>query len=302
MINIYVKEDTNDLEYIYEQNTDYEIVALDYETTSIMTIYKNLFTPSLFGDKKLFLIDNCKFLINKTDKLKKKEEEVFNDILNLDTQNIIIFLIHKPLNKTIPYIKENISKIKYVDNIKEEKEKMFLKKYQINITNSNLKFIKDNIREDLNYYNELLKLHLYLNKKEITEEHIKKHIKLKDNLNIFNFIEYIILKNEQKAKYYYEKILYEEDFTQEQILAIMYGQLKFFIQLKILKENFSTDNHIRSTLKTSPYRVKNSLKVIRNIDLEKLIQIHNNISKYDYLIKSGKTKEKDVIINFLISD
>ena len=91
-----------------------------------------------------------------------------------------------------------------------------------------------------------------------------------------------------------------EQLEQIQILTIMYTQVKFFIQLKLLKDKNKSDQEINAVLKTSPYRIKLSTDVVRKTTLQNLINIHQKIAKYDYLIKSGKTQEKEVIINFLL--
>ncbi len=301
MIDIYLSMSSNDIKYLIDKYPEYDAHVMDYEDMSIMELFKKYFEMSLLGNKTLYIIKNAKFLINKSDKLKVKETEVFLDILKKKSNNKIIFLVDKKINTTIPYLNENKELYNYSENIQKESQKLFLKSYNIDINDLELSYLMENIEQGYNYQDELIKLSLYKEGKKIIKEDIDKYIKLKPSVNIFSFIEAVILKDNSKAKIYYQKIKETEDMTQEQILAVMHTQLKFFTQVKILKDKNILDNEIVSLLKCSPYRLKLSNKVIFKTNFHILTNLYQKVSKYDYLIKSGQTKEKDVIINFLIS-
>ncbi len=301
MIDIYLSTNSNDIKYLTDKHVDYDIHVIDYENMTIMELFKKYFEMSLLGNKNLYIVKNAKFLFNKSDKLKVKETEVFLDILKKSSNNKIIFLVDKKINTTIPYLSDNKEYYNYSENIQKESQKLFLKSYNINIKDSELTYLIENIDEGYNYQDELIKLSLFKEGNEIFKEDIDKYVKLKASVNIFSFIESVILGNVPKAKEYYEKIKEEENMSQEQILAVMHSQLKFFTQVKILKEKNVVDSEIVSMLKCSPYRVKLSSNILFKTNIKTLKDLYSKVSKYDYLIKSGQTKEKDVIINFLIS-
>ncbi len=301
MIDIYLSLSSNDTKFLIDKYEDFDIHILDYENISIMELFKRYFEISLLGNKNLYIVKNAKFLINKSDKLKVKETEVFLDILKKESQNKLIFLVDKKINNSIPYLKDNKDLYNYSENIQKESQKLFLKSYNISIDDLDLSYLIENISEGYNYQSELVKLSIYKDNEKITKKDIDKYIKLKPSVNIFSFIEAVILKDPVKANDYYKKIKENEDMSQEQILAVMHTQLKFFTQVKILREKHMVDNQIVSILKCSPYRLKLSSKVLVKTNFDILQDLYLKVSKYDYLIKSGKTKEKDVIINFLIS-
>ncbi len=301
MIDIYLSNTSNDVKFLIDKYLEHEVYVIDYEDISIMELFKKYFEISLLNDKKLYIVKNAKFLFNKSDKLKVKETEVFLDILRKKSDNKIIFLVEKKINITIPYLSDNKEYYNYYENIQKESQKLFLKSYNINISDQNIEYLIENIADGYNYQSELIKLSIFKDQKEIKKEDINTYIKLKPSVNIFSFIESIILKDFNRANNYYKKIKENEDMTQEQILAVMHSQIKFFTQVKILRGNHLIDSQIVSTLKCSPYRLKLSNKLILNTNIDVLSDLYNKVSKYDYLIKSGQTKEKDVIINFLIA-
>lgn len=301
MIDIYLSSGVNDIDFISKKHKEFKTHVLDYEDISIMELFKKYFEISLFGDKNLYIVNNAKFLSNVSDKLKKKEEEVFLDILCKKSNNKIVFLINKELNKKLPYLKDKVEYYNYSENIQKESQKSFLKRYNINISESNLNYIIENIEETYNYYDELLKLSMFKNNEEILKEDIDNYVVLKASVNIFSFIEAVILNNKKKANDFYKKIKEKEDMTQEQILAIMHTQIKFFSQVKILRGKNISENEIAKILSCSFYRLKMSNNVLNKTDLKTLANLYEKVARYDYLIKSGMTKEKDVIINFLIN-
>ncbi len=301
MVDIYLSLSSNDIKFLIDKYEDFDVHILDYENISIMELFKRYFETSLLGNKNLYIVKNAKFLFNKSDKLKVKETEVFLDILKKESQNKLIFLVDKKINTSIAYLNENKELYNYSENIQKESQKLFLKSYNININDSDLNYLIENISEGYNYQNELMKLSIYKDNGKISKEDIDEQIKLKPSVNIFSFIEAIVLKDFSKANIYYKKIKENEDMSQEQILAVMHTQLKFFTQVKILRDKHIVDNQISSILKCSPYRLKLSNKLLLNTNIDILKDLYNKVSKYDYLIKSGQTKEKDVIINFLIS-
>ncbi|MFV0289003.1 MAG: DNA polymerase III subunit delta [Mycoplasmatales bacterium] len=300
MINIYLITKSNILDYLYEQHQDYHCLHYLAEDISLMQIYKEYFSTNLLTSKKLLIVENPLYLINKTNQLKKKELEIFEQLITTETTNKLIFLIKKPLNTKITYIKQNLEHLNYHKNLEQEQQQHFLQVNKINISAINLEFLQENIQQNYDYLQELLKLKLYKDNQEITNEDIVANVKLKVEVDIFKLVESIIKHNKLEFTNIYTKLVAEESITVEAILAIMYSQLKFFLSVKTMRELKFTDTKIIQDLQCSPYRLKFSNTLVNSITQNEFITLHDKVALYDYLIKSGQTKEKNVLLNFFI--
>lgn len=300
-MELYLKNNPNLVQYIKEKNPKYEIEYLDYEEVSLMHIYRKYNTFSLFKTQTLYLIDNAYFLSHVSKKLKKKEEEIFQELVlkEKNNNNKLIFLVNDKLNLKINYVKQNQEYFIYNDNIANDIDKKLLKKYPI--AETNLLYLKEIIKEEYNYQKELEKLDLFLKKQEFTKEIIETYVPQKIDFNIFKFIESIITNNQETMKKYFY-LLEEEEITQEAILATMYTQLKFYLNFKILLNQNYSNYEIQSKLNTNAYRLNSSKKIVQKISINNLINLFEKIAFYDFQIKSGRTKEKNVLINFLLKE
>lgn len=284
-------------DYIKDVSFEYEI--LSYKNNDINTIFTKYYSISLFDQKKLFIVDGANFLVNKSDKLKKKEQETFNHICSAGSDNKLVFLISKELNQTIDIVKNNINNIKYTKITENDVLYEYIKKEKINIKKESLDYIINNIDRTYNIKKELLKLKYLKNENNTYEELLKEQINLKSEVNIFIFIEQLILNKKKKAyDIYLDKIKYSE-YKQEQILAIMGSQIKVLLQIKILFESL-TPIKIADRLGINVYRVKSGLKITEKITYKEIADFYSKINKYDSEIKHGKTNEENIIYNFLI--
>lgn len=299
MINVISGEKTLIANKLLKEYGKDKIESVEYEDSSLIQIYKKLTQESLFEQNQVFIISGTKFLVNKSDKLKKKEEEVFKEILNYEGQKQVYFLIEKELNQKIPYVGNNKRYIKYSRYTKEDNMEDFVKKQGIKISKQNLAYAIDLVAEDVNLEQELLKLALNNNFEEISSQGINIFMLKKPEETIFKFIELLIANNLQSAYNFYKTFLKVEGFKNEQLIALLASQVRYYIQVKIAVNNYSLSKAV-DILKTSSYRLRKTNEILKMINLQTLIELQSKIAKYDYLIKSGKTHEQEVLLNFFI--
>lgn len=301
MVNVFKSDINNIINYLKEGYPEEEIEIIDFENTSLAELVKNFFSNSLLEGSKNLVVINPMFLVNKTDALKKKEVPLFESLIqkNSSSDNAIYFVVGKDLNMKIPYVKDNRDQINYKVISKEEGIENFIKQQGIKINNADLAYLLEKLgkREDIE--GELIKLHMYAEKGQIDKETIDTVITVSPEENVFNFIGLLLENKKQDAYKMYKEKIKNLGYENEQLLAIIGSQIKFVTQVQLLGKN-RTNDEIARILKVSPYRVKMVLPVARKIKFDELQAYYEKLSWYDYVLKSGRSKEEDVILNFFI--
>lgn len=321
-MKIFKGENEEIINSIKQSNKNIDVEIIDYNESSFKNIIKKYYTISLFEKTKIYIIINPLFLINKTNSLLKKEIPAFEK-LSVDTKNEsfekekksfeknisskkneIYFIVNKDINSKISYVKNNLKEME----IKNFNELSLMKEYAKNknilVDTQTIKYLIENIEEGYSKKQELLKIALLnLDKNNgnliVEKKDLEENLVLKSSVTIFKFIEEIINDNYKKAYEIYNVEIKKLEYDDLQILPIMFSQIKFILQVKILKKKHLSNQQIAATLKTSPYRIQMNEKIINKITIIKIKNVINKIAHYEYMLKSGRSFEEEVILNFL---
>ena len=257
-------------------------------------------TMSLFGDKKIVIIDNA----NMFTRITSKESEKIEDYLNHINENtILIFVVH---NDKLDSRKKITKLIKEKGKIKEFNDELdstnlvrrLFKDY--NIEYSTIKLLIDRVGNNpLILQNEINKIKIYKeNDKTITDEDILNLTVKLIEIDIFKLIDYIIKKDKEKAlELYYEMLKMNEEPIK--IVVILANQFRIMYQSKELLKKGYSEKDIASILKIHPYRVKLAIQNSRNYTSETLLKHLNNLADIDIGIKTG-TLNKDLALELFI--
>lgn len=284
--------------YFKTQYDEFNIEYFDYESGLINKIVKNMATNSLFFNKSIKIIKNSVFLTTGIHKLKKKEEILLDELMrNYENYNDeIIFLVDKPINSKISYVSKYIENFE-ISELTDQKIIIDLcEKNKIKYQQKAIDYIINNIDPNYSIIHEINKFLIL--EEELTVSNLKSLLPHKIDDLIFEFIQ-CLMEDKNKALTMYKKNILVKDFKQEQILAIMSSQLKFMMQVYVLSKYYN-ETIISQKLGASNYRVKKTKQFIQGINVQVLKKTYQSVAEYDYLIKSGRTKERDVIINFFV--
>ena len=282
------------------------ITASNYDEKQILedsgNFYNNIFSKSLFEDKKVIIIKRA------TDKIVNIIEEIIEkDITdislifnsdNLEKKSKLRSLFEK--NKKlvcVPFYADTadiLSRMAY----KSFKEK------KISISQANINLIVNKCNGDRGVLkNELLKIEFFCqNKKEISTDNLLKLVNLVENHSISELIDNCLAKNEKKTIY----ILNENNFNNEDCIIIT----RTFINkskriLKLSKEN-QINKDLNKTIASArpPIFWKDKDIVKQQINKWTPNQINElifDLSEIELQIKKNYTNSINIISDFILN-
>ena len=277
------------------------IVKYDLEQDSLTKILNDANSISLFGDKKIIIVDNA-FVFTGSNKKNIDTEDLEAYLNNINEDTILIFVVDNEklderkkitkLAKKNGYVKEYNS----VDTLEVIKE--LFEDYSI--TNELLKYLIERVGDDITLLSsEIEKIKLYKgNDKTITRQDIENLTTKSYEVNNFKLIDAIISKNKSLAyTLYKERIeLNEEPIA---IIISVANQVRIMYQVKELYALGYTENDIAKELGIHPYRVKLAAQNARKYVSEVLLDYLKQLSDLDIGIKTG-TIDKNIGLELFI--
>ena len=257
-------------------------------------------TISLFGDKKLVIVDNANMFTGST----SKDSELIEEYLNHINENTtLVLIVHNDKLDTRKKITKLIKKVGKVQEFNDELDttslvRRLFKDYNIDYKTIQL-FIDRVGNNPLIIQNEINKIKIYKdNDKNITEEDILNLTAKLIEIDIFKLIDYIVRKNKEKAlELYYEMLKMNEEPIK--IVVILANQFRIMYQSKELLKKGYSEKDIANTLKIHPYRVKLAIQNSRNYTSDILLKNLNALADIDIGIKTG-TINKDLALELFI--
>ena len=257
-------------------------------------------TISLFGDKKLVIVDNANMFTGST----SKDSELIEEYLNHINENTtLVLIVHNDKLDTRKKITKLIKKVGKVQEFNDELDttslvRRLFKDYNIDYKTIQL-FIDRVGNNPLIIQSEINKIKIYKdNDKNITEEDILNLTAKLIEIDIFKLIDYIVRKNKEKAlELYYEMLKMNEEPIK--IVVILANQFRIMYQSKELLKKGYSEKDIASTLKIHPYRVKLAIQNSRNYTSDILLKNLNALADIDIGIKTG-TINKDLALELFI--
>lgn len=257
-------------------------------------------TMSLFGDKKLVIIDNANMFTGST----SKDSEIVEEYLNHINENTtLVLIVHNDKLDTRKKITKLINKVGKVIAFNDELDmtnlvRRLLKDYNIDYKTINL-FLDRVGNNPLIIQNEINKIKIYKeNDKTITDEDILNLTTKLIEIDIFKLIDYIVRKDKEKAlELYYEMLKMNEEPIK--IIVILANQFRIMYQSKELLKKGYSEKDIANILKIHPYRVKLAIQNSRNYTSEVLLKNLNNLADIDIGIKAG-ILNKDLALELFI--
>ncbi len=285
-----------EIEILKKQNNieDIDVIKYDLENTKIENVIEDALSISLFGNKKLIIVENAYIFtgtINK--KLIEQNIDVLKEYINNGSfNNIIVFTILKEKiderKNIVKLIKEKgvVKDFNISNNINKYVFDMF-KNYKI--SNNNVNLLINRVGNNLEILNqEIEKIKTYKDSDlNISEDDIKNLTSKNIDTDFFNLIENIVIKNKEKAlESYFEIIKYGEEPIK--IIVVLANKFRLIYQaLNLYKKGYSSKD-ISTILGSNYYAIKKCLENSRNYDNKTLLNCILKLANLDIDIKSGK--------------
>lgn len=276
------------------------ISKYDLNTSLLSLALEDAKTISLFGDKKVVIIENADMFTGST----SKDSEIIENYLNNYNENtILILIVHNDKLDTRKKITKLINKVGNVKEFNDELDITSLVKKQFKDYNIDYKtiqlFVNRVGNNPLIIQNEINKIKIYKGQdKNISNEDIINLTTKIIEIDIFKLIDYIVKKDKEKAlELYYEMLKMNEEPIK--IIVILANQFRIMYQSKELLKKGYSEKDIASILKIHPYRVKLAIQNGRNYSSKTLLKHLNNLADIDIGIKTG-ILNKDLALELFI--
>lgn len=139
---------------------------------------------------------------------------------------------------------------------------------------------------------ELEKLKVYVGENTVTKDIVKEICV--NNEDLFAFIDYLATGDKAHALEEYQKLL--NSTHPLAIMAVLHTMLHQKIQIKSYSKTQSADE-IARLINMHPYRVKLEIGRLKNVSLQTLVNLKQNLTEAEYKIKTGQsnmTPEREV--------
>lgn len=148
--------------------------------------------------------------------------------------------------------------------------------------------------------NEIEKLISYCWGREITEKDVELLVNSKIDMNVFNLIDSIGLKNKSKSALLLN-FQVEKGLNENYILTMLAYQFRNLLRVKSMLELGLSSSAIISETKIHPFVVKKSINQCRNFKLEDLKKIYRKLYDADVAIKTGRMAPRLVLDLLVLS-
>lgn len=292
-------------DYIQKIISKYKINDLNISkytaNDNLENIIEDANTISLFGDKKLIIINNNNLFVGKKS---INTTNLENHIMNNNPNTILIFIVNEEKLDTRRKLYKNIqAKGKIIEFNKITNINTYIKKLfdGYTITGDSINLLIKRVGSDLNHLkNEIEKIKVYkIEDKIISEKDIIDCTIEKIDINIFNFIDNIIKKNKSETIKIYKELLKigEEPIK---IIALLGNQFRLMYQAKLLTNKGYSEDDIASLLQVKRYPVHLAIQKSYRYSKEILIDNLEQLAGLDIKIKSGEIDKSLALELFLL--
>ena len=297
-----LKEKLNELTKDIDKDN---ITYLDLTENSIKEIIEECNYTSLFDDKKAIVVNNTNIFNTKYEY--KDELEILEKYLNNPNSNTTLVFIADSVSKKkkcVKIINDNNNYFELNSPMDDELKscvKDYLKKNSYKIETSALNLLLDNLENKYDYIlNELDKVMIVKKDYLITKEDIEKYTISTKCDNIFDFVEYIVKKNETKMIEYLERFINDKN-EPAILLSNVATQYRLIYSTKNLSKEGYSEKEIAEMLDVHPYRVKLAKNNSYNYTNSELKERLLYIGKLDEQIKLGLIDKYIALKMFIIS-
>lgn len=295
--------DPSDLNYSY----------FDMKEASYAEVELDLVSLPFFADEKIVILDHLLDLTTAKKRVLTDEDlKQFESYLEMPSEStkLVIFAEGKLDSKRrlVKLLKREAQIVEAATPKDQDLKRYFASQAQ----ELGLKFVGDALDQLLlksGYdFGELQKnlalLQAYKEDGQITLEDVEEAVPKTLQDNIFDLTQMILKRQIDQASNLVKDLrLQGED--EIKLIAIMLGQFRLFIQVKILSEEGQPESQIVTSLsdlsgrKINPYQVKFALRDSRRLSLPFLKQAMITLIETDYAIKSGKY-DKDYLFDLAL--
>lgn len=296
-VNLILEKQKELMGKILPNKDDSLISVYDMKETLVETVIEDAMMPSLLGDKKIIILEDCYFL---TGESVKSSVEINTDLLleyiKNPNENTYLFLKVKAekLDERKKIVKE-LKKDSTIYEAKKLEEKDLVEQLYKEVIDNGYKIDKQVVKKLIrrggsiysNLTKELEKLYMYkLDTKEILESDVEELVTKKLEDNIFDLIDCTVKKDYKKMFDIYEDLIFQGEEIIK-IIVLLANQYRLLYQAKILSQKGYSGTDIAKKIGVHPYPVKLALEKVNHFSEEELLDKLLKLVDMDEQIKMG---------------
>ncbi len=282
------------IDSIKQKKKEIEVLTINADSTDSQTILDTLTSQNLFVPERILFIKRLY-------KNKKKDELVplvINILENTSSKDTVILWEDQKVKANTKYYKF-FKKDNNEESFEELNKRTFFTWLREELKKQNMRMeaiaTKD-IAERTNYdpercSNELKKLKLLLDDKEIKREDVEKLITNTLERDIWSLIDAINEADTEKSTMILEKLL-SQAVDVNYIIAMIARNLRLITLTKHLLEEGKTSKEIASILKIAPWTVQPLIRSSKDYSEKKITYLYTKLSNLDFQIKKGLIEPK----------
>lgn len=298
------------IDLIPEEEREFNVGQYDMETVPLSTALDDAMSVPFFGEYRLVMITNPYFLTgeNKKSKIEHDLNGLINYIKNPQSTTILVIIAPYPKlderKKIVKLLKQNGN---MVDNhLMTEREVRtelthVLKQKKFEIEPQALQLLLEKTGSKIEIaVNELQKLMIAAGKERlITVKYVEQLVSASLEQNVFDLIELVMQHNGAAALKMYHELLDQQEEPLK-INAILLGNFRLLLQVKILHKHGYAQGNIAGTLRVHPYRVKLALRKIKHFSLGDLRKAYLGLLENEEKMKSTSQAPELLFQMFLL--
>ena len=266
-------------------------------------LYENESNIQLFGYDKILKLSLSLKLFKS---LEKDYNEFLTFLKNTSSQRtVIVILSSERLDKKQLENSLLFNELKKISNYHEfnklrywQKEQIIsrileiAKKYNLQFQKDSLDLFVEMLKDDIYLAENTLKsIQIYLLPENgITDSVLNKFYDL--SINIDDLCNYLI--NNRKLSLALINGKLNDLGAPLYIIAALQGKLRTMFQIKLYVESGMHINQIAKTLGIHPYKLEKELLSVKNVTVESLKDLINNLSKLEFHLKTGFIREENI--------
>jgi DNA polymerase-3 subunit delta len=279
---------------------------INYEEKQILenseNIYNNIFSKSLFENKKIITINRT------TDKLLK----IIEDVLEKNLIDIYLIFISDNLEKksklrSLFEKKKELTCVAFYPDTPDTLSKMthnFFREKKILISQANVNLIVNKCNGDRGILkNELSKIELYSkNKTKISSENLLKLVNLVENHSISELIDNCLAKNQKKTI----NILNDNNFSSEDCIIITRTFINKSKRIMKLSQEYKSNGNLDTTISNAkpPIFWKDKEIVKQQINKwspNQISELIYSLNEIELQIKKNYTNPVNIVSDFILN-
>lgn len=290
--------------------SEFNFGQFDMRETTIDSALQEAESFPFFGDKRLVFIQSPYFLTGKNLSNGPDHDLEYLESYIKNPPEFTVFVLFAPYEKLDKRKKvtKTLLKLAEVVNVEPMNEKD-IKAFILSVCETNSYSIEADALEELlvltdrnlsKSMQELDKLMIYHQEdKQIELTTVKELVPKTLEQNIFELNELVLNKKAQRSIELYQDLLMQKE-DPIKIIALMIGQFRLLLQVKILKKKGYQQADIAKILKVHPFRVKLAMQKERSFEQEVLSEAHHQLIDADFLIKSGQVNPELQVELFIL--